>query len=195
MLEKSPLKYPLCKGISCFDPSVIVNYSPSTVSKRLDTTLSWLSEKNWLSTKECDKIKNEFVTLVAKRSVRNDCKVYKRSDRLDTFWFSILNSNNCSSDLKKCTKLVLLISHGNAFVERGFSVNKEMILQNLKKYSLVALRQVYDGIAADGGIKNVNISQKMIESVVFSRREYVAAREKEKKLLLPHVKKSSKISD
>ncbi|XP_043473844.1 uncharacterized protein LOC122505991 [Leptopilina heterotoma] len=181
LIEKSPLKYELCKGISCCDPSVIVNCSSSTVSRRLDSSLSCFAKGNWLSLKECDKIKKEFVTLAAKRNVRDSCKDYKRSERLDTFWMTILNFNDSSLEIKKFLKLVLLLSHGNAFVERGFSVNKEMVIENQKKSSLIALRQVYDGIVAEGGLTNVSITSKMIDRVQFSRRDYMDALKKEKK--------------
>lgn len=80
--------------------------------------------------KQCDKVKKEFVSLINKRSVKDRCQDYRRSERLDTFWMTILNSNNGSSDLKKFITFVLLMSHGNAFVERDFNINKEMVIEN-----------------------------------------------------------------
>jgi len=44
-------------------------------------------------------------------------------------------------------KLILVLSHGNAAVESGFSVNGDMLVENLHEASLVAQRIVYDSSA------------------------------------------------
>ena len=42
------------------------------------------------------------------------------------------------------SKILLLLSHGQASVEWGFSVNKEIEVENLLKHSLVAQRTICD---------------------------------------------------
>ena len=49
-------------------------------------------------------------------------------------------------------KILLLLSHGQASVERGFSVNKEIEVENLLKHSLVAQRTICDYVEAVGGV-------------------------------------------
>lgn len=44
-------------------------------------------------------------------------------------------------------KCLLILSHGQAAVERGYSVNKDMLVENLKERSLIALRLVQDAMA------------------------------------------------
>ena len=39
-------------------------------------------------------------------------------------------------------KLVLTLSHGQAGVERGFSVNKDILVENMQELSLFSQRQV-----------------------------------------------------
>jgi hypothetical protein len=97
---------------------------------------------------------------------------YEHKERLDHFWKSILVNNNCSSRLLNFFKKILLVSHGNAFVERGFSVNKEVIVENQVPKSLVAQRQVYDGVMAAGGLEKVVISKQMINRVRHAKHEY-----------------------
>ncbi len=58
-----------------------------------------------------------------------------------------------------------VLSHGNAAVERGFSINKECLVENLQQHSLVSQRIVYDAVIAAGGILNMNIDKSMILSV------------------------------
>ena len=63
--------------------------------------------------------------------------------------------------LFKVLQLLLVLSHGEASVERGFSVNKEVEVENLANQSLVAQRLVCDHINAVGGILNVSIAQPL----------------------------------
>ena len=43
--------------------------------------------------------------------------------------------------------MLLTISHGQGSVERGYSVNKDMIIENLHVKTVVALRTVHDSIS------------------------------------------------
>ncbi|KAJ8879966.1 hypothetical protein PR048_020587 [Dryococelus australis] len=54
-------------------------------------------------------------------------------------------------DVWQVVKIFFMSSRGNAFVEGGFSINKEMLVENLHEESLVALRRVWDGIQDAGG--------------------------------------------
>ena len=44
---------------------------------------------------------------------------------------------------------------GQATVERGFSINKELEVENLKQENIVAQRIVCDAISSAGGISRV----------------------------------------
>jgi len=72
---------------------------------------------------------------------------------------------NGSKKLLSFLKNVLILSHGNAFVERRFSINKEVIVENQLAKSLVAQRQIYDAIQALGDLNNVIIDKQMILKV------------------------------
>ena len=56
----------------------------------------------------------------------------------------------------------LYFQTGNAHVESGFSVNADMLVENLKEESLIAQRRVYDSIVANGGVLNVNITSGIL---------------------------------
>ncbi|KAG8176753.1 hypothetical protein JTE90_003384 [Oedothorax gibbosus] len=47
-------------------------------------------------------------------------------------------------------------------VESGFSINKDMLVENLHEKSLIALRTVYDGIKSNCGIENVQITEELV---------------------------------
>ena len=63
--------------------------------------------------------------------------------RLDEFYFSKIGVEKFS-DFCLVIKLVLTLSHGQASVERGFSVNENLMVENLKESSLIAQRIIYD---------------------------------------------------
>ena len=57
-------------------------------------------------------------------------------DRLDAFFYDVLNTQKTYENLWTTVKFLLTLSHGQAAVERGFSVNKEALAPNLKEDSL-----------------------------------------------------------
>ena len=69
-------------------------------------------------------------------------------------------------------KILLVVSHGQASVEKGFSVNKEIEVENLHEHSLVAQRIICDHLKAVGGVLNVPITKKLLAAAASSRQKY-----------------------
>ena len=80
-------------------------------------------------------------------------------DRLDTFLGLYLANENRFKDLWYICKLIFTLSHGQSNVERGFSVNKEILQENLKEKSLVAQRILYHTLK----VSNVKLDQFVIK--------------------------------
>ena len=55
----------------------------------------------------------------------------------------------------------MILSHGNASVESGFSINGDMLVENQHEESLIAQRIVYDSVKAIGGVHKVELDKKM----------------------------------
>ena len=55
--------------------------------------------------------------------------------------------------------MLLLLLHGQASVERGFSVNKQLEVVNLQEGTYVAQRIICDHIHSVGGLLNVVINK------------------------------------
>ncbi|KAJ1519804.1 hypothetical protein ONE63_005057 [Megalurothrips usitatus] len=182
LILKSPVseKYKLAKYVTFCDPAIIA--SQVSVSRaRLGNALQAVIAKNWFSGEICDKISREFKTLVAKPEFIALCAQYRRSDlRVDHFWRNYLQGQNSYQNLYSFLKVVLVLSHGQAFVERGFSVNKEMIVENQLARSLVAQRHVYDAIKSHGGVDNMMVDKKMISAIRAARSSYSDALKKDK---------------
>ncbi|GBN43960.1 hypothetical protein AVEN_237024-1 [Araneus ventricosus] len=54
------------------------------------------------------------------------------------------------------------MSHGNAAVESGFSINKAMLIENIQERSVIALRTVYDAVSNSGDLFKVDITKQII---------------------------------
>ena len=99
--------------------------------------------------------------------------------RLDVF----LHSKLCTShpDLLKFCQSALLLSHGQATVERGFSINKEVETCNLHDESLEALRLICDKVIGCGGIHEVPLTKELLASAASARSQYRLYLENERK--------------
>ena len=91
--------------------------------------------------------------------------------RIDDFFSSHMPVTEYGK-LLAVVQLLLVLSHGQASVERGFSVNKEVEVENLKCQSLVAQRLVCDYVKSVGGVLKVNITPKLLQSASAARQKY-----------------------
>ena len=70
--------------------------------------------------------------------------------RLDQFFYKLLASETAYSSLWCVLKQVLLLSHGQGSVERGFSINKELEDPSLAEDTLVSMRHIIDFVRSKG---------------------------------------------
>ena len=82
-------------------------------------------------------------------------------ERLDVFYHKAIGSKEEFKEIWSVFQIVFILSHGNARVESGFSVNADMLVENLKEESLIAQCRVYDSVVASGGVLNVKITSGM----------------------------------
>ena len=95
--------------------------------------------------------------------------------RLDDFMVRILSDKEDLAVLYEVIQMVLILSHGNAQVESGFSINGDILSENLQEESVVAQRQVYGGIHNQGGVLNIDTTKEMMRSVRVSHSRYTEA--------------------
>lgn len=182
IIEKSPLKHSIVRAISCLVPETIVS-SPTLAEKRLKELVQILFDSSHITATVADKCKSQFTELLTKASgaLKTKFKEFSRSNsRLDEFYYSIIGDNESFSDLFAVVKIVLTLSHGNSDVESGFSINSDMLVENLHEDSLVAQRTVYDAIKTAGGVSGVAIDKNMLMYVRASHRRYTEALEHKK---------------
>ena len=72
-------------------------------------------------------------------------------ERVDTFLYGYISDKKELQPLGKVLKLLLTLTHSQSSVERGFSVNSEAVIPNLKNETLVSLRAVCDAVKSLDG--------------------------------------------
>jgi len=113
---------------------------------------------------EIDKLENEWFLysietierswFIKDEYVDSDGNNHIKYHPIDHYWnkiFLILTSTGVPKypTLSKLVQNVLIISHGNAQIERGFNINSNIITENrsrLSESSINGLRLVYDGV-------------------------------------------------
>lgn len=165
LLERSPLKFLLVKGLSCLSPATILS-EDNVAHRRLTIVLRKLVENKQVSGSVADEVELEFQRICSKESTQEQMRSFDRTKmRLDHFWMKLLSAQDSENyrNLLLFVKKILILSHGNAALERGFSVNKECLIDNLLEKSLVAQRIVIDGINNAEGFKNFSVTKRLIQ--------------------------------
>ena len=89
--------------------------------------------------------------------------VFEVGDRLDAFWYNQLAESKYRL-LWKVTNTLLLLSQSLASVERGFSVNEEIMTDNMHDIILVALRHISSNVTFVEGIEHVKMTKPLMLS-------------------------------
>jgi hypothetical protein len=94
--------------------------------------------------------------------------------RLDDFFVETVKVSKSSPKLWKVIEILLVLSHGQATVERGFSVNKKIEIENLKEKSYVAQRLICDFVNSFGGnVFDIEITKNMRTYVSNAKQMYL----------------------
>lgn len=139
--------------------------------------LSILYEHNWIQSKTAERAAHQYNLVCSNSVCESSMTNFKRQEqRLDHFWINLLSKmpEDCK-ELRTIIKITLILSHGNANVERGFSVNKHCLVENMEEETIVAHRLAYDTINSLGGLENLMITKSLILSVRNAHSRYVEA--------------------
>jgi hypothetical protein len=165
LFERSPLKYKLTRPISSLSPLEIASKSDDTLEKRFMKLLEILCDYGWLETAEAEKAQKQYSGLLSKKCFKDKAGKFDiYQDRVDDFWAEVLDSPS-TVDLENVVWLILIISHGNARVESGFSINEEILQPNQLAHSIVSQRIVYEAVSKAGAAVDVDITPEMIKDV------------------------------
>ena len=177
--ERSPLNYLVCRNASSLLPSRMVN-EKLTCSSQFGCLVDKLYELKWFSSERCDSAKKEYESLLesANTQMKDRFLAFKSEDRIDEFFAEIMHGNPKYKNCWEVFKLIFTLSHGQASVERGFSINKELLTENLQEVSIVSQRTVYDYMMELGKpVHEIPLTNDLIKSCKLAHSRYSNALE------------------
>ena len=142
--EKSILKNRLVRSTSCLPPKVMLEPA-QLLTNLLDKMLEILVGLKKVTSEMAMKAKQEyskFLTHVVKPNTESFNEFEESKNRLDSFLWKYMGSDSNYKSIWSIVKIILVLSHGQATVERGFSENKMLLVENLDMESLIAQRLI-----------------------------------------------------
>ena len=144
--KQSPLVYTLVRSLSSLDSFQICNDQERCIGN-FRRALNILHSCNRVDINECDGIPCDYTTFIQEAKYLSEYKEFRKlEDRVDRLLFNSLSGIEKYTKLWNVVQLLLLLSHGQASVEWGFSVNKEIATSNLMEHNLIARRVIKDHV-------------------------------------------------
>ncbi|XP_077484977.1 uncharacterized protein LOC144095035 [Amblyomma americanum] len=188
VLEKSPLRFTVVRGLSSLDPRQMC-CRPNECLAGLKKVLEALIAAGRLTDQRRDSVLAEYTELLHEK---HQLRLFEKATSLDTFFSELMQFNASYAELWKVVKSLLVLSHGQATVERGFSINRQISVENLKGLFYISQRIVCDAVEKAGGIFNIVIIKDLRKAVSAARHHYSAYLEAQKRLEQECVKQSKK---
>ena len=130
--ENFSLKGSLIRSMSCIDPTLMTT-NPSLATSRLVFLLNHLVNIKRFTAQQADSIKKEYSTLLYCSKLKD---FSLKECRLDCFYFKSVNVLKDYPNTSQLIKMICILSHGQAPVERGFSQNNTVSCVNLTEKNL-----------------------------------------------------------
>lgn len=157
--NKALVNQQLVRSMRCLDPRYMAE-SKEMCLDQMKRILHHLVVANHVEESVCDDILREFSEFCDFAALQANFREFEPiTDRVDTLLHSTMGANKAFSKVWHVVKMLLVLSHGQASVERGFSINKELIVENQKEASLVAQRLIVGPIRSVGGVTNVQLTK------------------------------------
>ena len=169
------ISFNIVKYMSVFDPKVLLNQAPSVCKSLFGKLVCALVGSKIISSSQGDKALSEFTSfhessMSEKRLVFE--KFNRHDQRLGEFFMKqtgIVSYTNVLPNLK----LVLVLSHVQANVERCFNVNNNVLKCNMSEKSIMSQKLIIDHMKSHNLLpQSFPITKSLLQSVRSSRQRY-----------------------
>ena len=168
------MSFQFVQHATVFDPKVLLNQALGDCKSLFGKLMRVLVGLKIVPSTQADKALSEFTSFheSCMSEKRSDFEKFKRhKDRLDDF-FMKTEIGSCKN-LFSILKLVLVLSHGQANVERCFSVNNNVLKFNMSENSIVSRKLTIDHIKCHNlSPQSFPITNDLLKSVRSSRQRY-----------------------
>ena len=170
LLLKCPLLYRTVRNLTCLDPKYLVK-DPERAKQKFKRVLQVLVECGRVIEGEVDGLLEEFSQFSAACKYKPSfCNFSKQDGHVDVLYYEEIRDEYPL--IWAVIRQLLILSHGQAAVERGFSVNKGVSRENQDGETLVKLRLIKDHIASVGGIREMQVSKELVTCCASARMRY-----------------------
>ena len=174
LIAKAAIQYSLVRNINCLDPRNMMSDHDVSITK-FKRVLTTLENAKKVLEGECDSLLELFRQFIMEvsSSCPSEFKDYDpNNDSLDSFLYLHMGQKRSYQSLWKVVADLLILSHGQASVKRGFSVNKQLEVENLQEHSFISQRLLQDHVQSVGGVLAVSISKPLLLSAAGARQKY-----------------------
>lgn len=183
ILQKCPISYAIVRNLTSLNPQKMV-LKPEECLSKFKKIVGFLENCNRLKGSDCDAVIAQYMSFLEDipnigSGIFSSFDHKSENCRLDEFFMTYMSGDKYTK-LLEVVKIVLILSHGQASVERGFSVNKKIEVENMKNETVVAQRLICDSVKVAGGILNVDITKSFRVSCSHARQRYELYLEQER---------------
>ena len=140
IFERSPISYLVVRCSSVFGPHQMITDSAESLQSKMKKLLHHLCKLDILHNTSCDKSMEQYIELIQHDVTLIHDKFksfYRNLTPLDDFFFQVVGIQKYH-ELAHVLKIILTLSHGQAAVERGFSVGKSVLNVNMTPTSIMS---------------------------------------------------------
>ena len=138
LLLKAPIRFGLLRNLAWLHPLEIC-CDQERCLEHLGRCLRIVSNAQQIKLSKCDNIIRQNKEFLRENSENPDFQSFTVGEsRLDVLHYDSMANVTEWADLWELTKNLLLLSHGQASVERGFSINKEISVENMTLQTLIS---------------------------------------------------------
>ena len=181
--ERTPLTSIVVRSASIFDPKTFIAYNSDKVEKILEKLLHHLMGLHRINASTCNKIVLQLDLFHKEVESCSDkfTKYDRHEEPLDSFYFTLFpRLHSRYPELSYLLKLILVLSHGQASVERGFSLRNSTLKDNISDLSTYSKRVIIDHMLSNKiKASTMEISTLMMVSYKSARTKYEEAMQKE----------------
>ena len=131
IFEKCPVGWVIVRSCRLFISSFLATNTVESNKKKLSKLL-------WVKSDKCLSQLSDFMPEEVNTNGDPFTSFNKENDRFDTYYFCTVNIGKYK-ELSMILKTILTLCHGNASVECGFSINKNLEDVNMNQESIIAL--------------------------------------------------------
>ena len=145
LLEKSPLKYAVVRSAVCLNSLYMRNIAKkSSCESHMNVPVQKLVSLGRISARSTEFIKKQYQKffIVIDQNQHLFSSFNPTNNVVDTLFSETIRSSDEYGDLWDFAKMFLILFHGKSEVERGFCVNKLVLVENLKRKSLVTFGRI-----------------------------------------------------